>query len=507
MRYLIITVLSVFFTLQINAQQPTTNIDSLEAYFEQALKDFNVPGMAIGIVKNDSIISLKGYGIREINKPGKVDENSLFAIASNSKTFTATAIAQLVEQGKISWDDKVINHLPYFELYDPYVTANVTIKDLLSHRTGLGTFSGDLIWYGSTHSREEIVRQAKYLKPHHGFREKFGYSNIMFLTAGLIIEKVSGMSWDEYMQKEFFTPLDMENTISSTLNLEQKNNYAMPHNDYKEEVIAIDYLNWDNIAPAGAIISSASDMCNWLRMHLNEGSFNDQKIVSPKQQREMWSPLTNSFISAGRERVFPSTHFKSYGMGWSTFDYHGKKIIGHNGGYDGMISQSIIIPEEELGFIILTNKGSGLFQPIMYKILDSFLCPDCPDNKDWSKLFLSFANRHEADKKDEKPAKKTKPSLELEAYTGTYTSQLYGDAVVSIVDKQLSVQFVPSPLFKGTTQHLHYDTFTIQFSAFPSLPEGTVNFVIDKNGAVEQMKIDVPNPDFDFTELEFFKNK
>ena len=228
-------------------------ISKVDQYIQKSKDDWKVPGVAIGIIKNDSLVFAKGYGLRRIDKKDKVDENTLYGIASNSKAFTAAAIAILVDEGKVKWDDPVKKHLPYFELYDPYVSNNMTIRDLLCHRSGLKTFSGDLIWYGSNYSRKEVVQRAKYLKPSYGFRSHYGYSNIMYLTAGLVIEAVSGKTWDEFIKERIFIPLGMNNSNTSESVIVKQDNYAMPHITYKEEIIPYNYVKWDNIAPAGAM--------------------------------------------------------------------------------------------------------------------------------------------------------------------------------------------------------------------------------------------------------------
>lgn len=248
---LFIIILSVITNIFAVSAQNNPKIDALNQYIEDARIKWNIPAVAVGIIHNDTIVLLKGYGEREIGTGKTVDENTLFAVASNTKSFTATAIGMLVDEGKVKWDDPVTQYLPWFKLYDPYVTQNFTIRDLLTHKSGLTTFSGDLIWYGSTHSREEIVRRAAYLEPHHEFRTDFGYSNIMYLAAGLVIEQVSGMSWDAFIKKRILDPLLMDRTNTSTLALDIKGNTAIPHNETDGKVIAIPYLNWDNIAPAG----------------------------------------------------------------------------------------------------------------------------------------------------------------------------------------------------------------------------------------------------------------
>lgn len=485
-------------------------LKELQEYYEQSIQDWEVPGMAIAIVKDGETIFAKGFGVKNINTQEPVDSKTMFPIASNSKAFTAASLAILVDEGKISWDDKVVDYLPWFKLYDPYVTENMTIRDLLTHRSGLETFSGDLLWYGSNYSREEIIRRARFLKPVYGFREHFGYSNIMYVAAGEIIPAVTGQSWDDFVKIHFFDPLQMNRTITTTNDLIKFENYATPHTDFEEQVIAIEYLNWDNVAPAGAIISSVEDVSQWLKLQLNHGIWEEDTIFTPQRSREMWSQNTVLGVSGFSERTWPSTFFKSYGLGWSLSNYLGHKIVGHSGGYDGMISYTCMVPDENLGFVILTNKNSSLYYPLMYKTLDVFLNGG---DEDWSMFLLELmAQRKAGDEKQKEEKLKnkienTKPSLELAAYTGNYGGELYGDANVELENDELLVQFVPSPKFRGKLKHLHFDTFEITFTEFPSLPPGTCNFIINAEGKVCEMKIDVPNPDFDFTELEFKKQK
>ena len=254
MRYFFLS-LFVLFTISLTAQSKADKaiLTKLDAIFEKALKDFNVPGMAIAIVKDDQVIFNKGYGAKNAKTGEAVTPNSSFAIASNTKAFTAAALAILVDEGKIKWTDKVRKYLPYFQLYSPFVSDEMTIRDLLCHRTGLATFSGDLIWYGTTHSREEVIRRAKYLEPVYGFRETYGYSNIMFLAAGEIIPAVTGQSWDDFIKERFFTPLNMPFANTSIKQFKRGQDIAAPHNEVNGVNTPIDYVDWDNIGPAGSI--------------------------------------------------------------------------------------------------------------------------------------------------------------------------------------------------------------------------------------------------------------
>lgn len=259
--------------------------------------------MAIAIVKDGDVVLAKGYGVRDVNEHGAIDEHTSFAIASNTKAFTVAALAILVDEGKINWDDKVTEYIPWFKLYSPYVTQEMTIRDLLSHRSGLKTFSGDLLWYGTTYSRDEVIKRAQYLEPKYGFREHFGYSNIMYLTAGQIIPAVTGMSWDDFVTERIFEPLGMNRSNTSITYLKGMENVAMPHNNVDGKEIAISYLNWDNIGLAGSINSNVSDLCNWIKLQLNNGIFNNDTIISRKSINEMRSPNTLQRVSEGAKRL------------------------------------------------------------------------------------------------------------------------------------------------------------------------------------------------------------
>ncbi len=479
----------------------------LDKSFQTSLEAWNIPGMAISIVKEDSVVFAEGYGIRDVNTKEKVDANTVFAIASNTKAFTSTALGMLVDEGKITWNDKVVDHLPYFKLYDPYVTQSMTVRDLLSHRSGLKTFSGDLIWYGSFYSREEVIKKARFLEPQYNFRAEFGYSNIMYLAAGEIIPVVANTSWDDFVKSRLFKPLGMERTTTSITDLKRMKNVAMPHNDVKGENINIGYVNWDNIGPAGSINSTANDMAKWIKLQLNKGSFNGVPLVSEEQIREMRHPHVNKRVGAGSESLWPTKHFSAYGLGWDLMDYHGYKVMTHGGGYDGMISRTVIVPELDLGFVILTNNLNSLPYALMFTILDEYM--DVEEKKDWSDLFLEFEKigketmERETYSEEQKRVPNTKPTLPLEKYVGTYGGEMYGDAEVKLVNGKLEVQFLPTVLFNGKLEHWHYNTFSIEMVSVPSLPKGKCSFVIDDMGEVEEMRIDIPNPDFDFTELEF----
>lgn len=504
MRSLFIFFLCILVASGLFAQKP--DLQKLEAYIQKCMTEWEIPGMAVGIVKNDTLIFAKGFGVREIGKSEKVDENTMFGIASNTKAFTSAALAILVDEGKIKWDDKVTDYIPYFEMYDPFVTHEMTVRDLLCHRSGLVTFSGDLVWDATTYNREEIIKRIKYLKPVYSFRSHYGYSNLLVLTAGEIIPKVTGKSYDEYVKEKFFDPLGMKNTNTTIKKHAEYKNLAIPHAKNNGKIVPIKYISWDNIAPAGGINSTVKDMSKWIKMQLNNGTLDNHQYFSKNTQHEMWSAQTINQLSGFDEYMFPSMHFHCYGLGWDLFDYHGRKIVNHSGGLDGMISQVVMVPEEKLGFVILTNSINYLPYTLMYSILDEFFGTT---DKDYSSILVKYIKIEEQNKikdneiAEQKRDKNSKPSLLLEKYCGTYGGDLYGNATITLKNGKLNLQFLPAPDFFSVLDHWQYDTFVVEFKNFPSLPKGKVNFILDQNGDVDEFKIDVPNPDFDFTELTF----
>ncbi len=487
------------------------DLKKLDAYFSKAQKEWEVPGMTIAIVKDDTIVFAKGYGVRELGKPEEVDEHTLFAIASNSKSFTSAALAQLVDEKKLSWNDPVQKYLPYFQLYNPYVSTEVRVRDLLSHRTGLGTYSGDLVWYGTPYSREEVVRRARFLKQEYPFRSGYGYSNIMFIAAGEVLHKAGGKPWEEVVRERFFEPLGMKNTVTSTNDLKNKTNVATPHGESQGKIVTFPWYNWDVMGAAGAIISSVTDMAQWLRVHINHGMYNGRQIFSERQSRFMWTPHNSFFLDSTSQARMPERNFSAYGLGWNLMDYRGRLVAGHSGGYDGMFSRMAAVPQERLGIVILTNSMTGITTPLVNKVLDVYLGGT---ERDWSSEALARDREgkqkaHEAREKEaQKRVAHTKPSFPLTAYTGTYGGPFYGDAEVKEENGTLVLRLLPNPEFVADLSHWHYDTFEIQWrKKFPWFGNGKVQFLMDVAGKVVEIKLDVPNEDFWFHELEFKRVK
>lgn len=502
----------IVFPVLVFAQTLDDKIKEIDAYAEKVRADWKVPGFAVGIVKDDKVVFTKGYGVRELNKPAKVDENTLFAIASNSKAFTTAALAILVDEGKLDWDDKVIKYLPDFQMYDPFVTGDITIRDIVSHRSGLDTFSGDLLWYETTYTNDEILRRARFLKPVRGFRTGYGYQNIMFIAAGRVVEKVSGKTWSEFVREKILTPIGMNQTKTSINDYQASDNVAVPHNESGGKLRALPQGNVDGAAGAVRLNSSVSDMTKWLRLQLGHGKFDGKQIFSERQAGAMWTPTTPLPVNPFPAANATTQMFSAYGLGWFLQDYRGRKIVQHSGGLDGMISQTAMMPSENLGLVVLTNSETGVNSIMMNKIFDVFL--NVEPKRDWSQERLKRVadnDKREADEDAKIVAarvKGTKPSLSLKDYAGNYVDQLYGDATVKEENGKLVLRFVQSPNFVADLEHWNFDTFQIKWrpSVSYNFPRGFVSFTIDKAGKTDEMKIDQPNNDFWFYELNFRRN-
>lgn len=507
-KILFFALISVFGFHFLNAQNDqSVDFEALDAYFEKAVEAWGIPGAAIAIVQGDSIAFAKGYGVKEFGKKGEVDSETLFSIASNTKAFTSSALSLLVEEGKLNWDDKVIDHLEWFRAYDPYVTSQMTVRDLLCHRSGLKTFSGDLLWYESNYSRKEVIERSKHLKPEYGFREHFGYSNIHYSAAGEIIPVITGKSWEDFVRAHFLDKLEMDNSLLSVSEITSKMNIAMPHHvSDNEDPLPIKYMAWDNVAPAASIISNVEDVAKWLIMNMNEGVYKGDTILDEMQIWEMQSVQTPDNNSKGWQSYFPTMHFNAYGLGWSLYDYRGVKVVGHGGGADGMISQTMFVPEKDFGMVVLTNSINYLPMAMQYYVVDNFFEKT---DFDWSDFFLRVYNygqnikKKDYETKQKERVKDTKPSLDLNGYTGTFGGKLYGNAEVRLEDDKLVLDFLPSETLIGDLTHWHYDVFEIKLRNSPTLPSGWVQFLQDENGKIVELKVDIPNPDFHFTELEF----
>ncbi len=422
--------------------QPSFITDSLDSYINRGMKDWNIPGLAIVIVKDGKVVVMKGYGVRNLETKEPVDENTLFMIASNSKLFTATSLAQLEYDKKLSLDDKITKYFPWYRAYDSNTTDLVTIRDMLAHHLGTKTFQGDFTFWNSLYSRDSIMYKMRLLKPTGNFRQQWGYCNSCFLTAGQVIEKVTGKPWEVYVYDSIMEPLGMTDTHALGNNMEQMPDAAVPYtNSFYKDLQALPYDNVDNLAPAGAIVSSVNDISKWLMMQLDSGRYQGKQIIpwrAIQRTRDM-----NTVISSRKNPVLPY-HYYGYGLGVFMSDYGGKQTFEHTGGADGFVTNACFVPEENLGIAIFTNNDNqDFFEMLRYQILDAYL--GLP-YRNYSELAISnFMNERKQllNEIDGYKArlKNKKPPLSLNAYTGDYNNPLFGNISIRVNAGDLVIKF------------------------------------------------------------------
>jgi len=459
--------------------------------------------MSVGIVKDGEIVHSKGYGVKELGKKDRVDENTQFAIASNTKAFVASCLGKLVSEGKLKWSDKVRDYLPYFTLYDEYASKEANIEDLLCHRVGLGTYSADVIWYKSERSVEEVIKRYAHVPQAFSFRDGYGYTNLMFIAAGEVITQVTGKPWEEYLKENFLDPLEM---TQSTLRMaELSENVASPHKiDLQKGTIPIEWTSWDLPSAAGGLLSSANDISKWMRMNLNEGEWNGKRYIEKGIQNHLWSIHNPYSLNQSAREAIPERNLAGYGLGWSLMDYDGHLIAMHGGGYDGMYSRVILVPTLGLGVVVLTNSMEGNPFPLAMWIVDQYLGKN---DRDWSQEYLerARANTHHKDQVDERISKRvmdTKASLSKEELVGVYNDPMYGNIVINNNNGVLEMSFEDAPLLGAKLVHWHYDVYEIGWDRYHAWFDfGTVSFQKDNNQNVIGLEFDVPNYDIFFHEL------
>jgi CubicO group peptidase (beta-lactamase class C family) len=503
-RHLILAILITICATPLLAQ--TTPPPDLDPYVANSMKTFEVPGMAVAIVKDGKVVVAKGYGLRKLGDPTPVDEHTMFGIGSNTKAFTTAALAGLVDAGKLAWDDPVYQRLPGFVMYDPYVSHEMTIRDLITHRSGMGLGEGDLLfWPPSTYTRAEIIYKLRFMKPHSSFRSKFDYDNLLYMTAGQIIPAVTGISWDDYIRQHIFTPLGMDNSNTSNAQFKPGDDYAFPHSkvDGKLQVVPFEIL--DNAGPAGSINSCAEDMAKWVRLQLNHGKFPDRdgRLFSEQQSKEMWSAQTILPINDPPPPLAGlKASFADYALGWSLRDYHGRKLVGHTGGLSGFVSRVMLVPEENLGVVVLTNaEEGGAFDSILYHVLDYYF--HLPST-DWVAAYKTVRdaqeqNADEAMKKAEGArGANSKPSLPLEKYAAVYNDAWYGPITIRQEGSGLTISFDHTPGMIGDLQHWQYDTFKARWRT-RTIEDAFITFSLKPDGSIESATMQAVSPLADFS--------
>lgn len=471
----------LIFSVLTKAQSPAFIKDSIDQYIHEGMKDWSIPGLAIAIIKDGKTVLMKGYGVRDLQTNEPVDENTLFMIASNSKLFTATALAQLEYNKKISLDDKITKYFPWYSVYDSTTTKLVTIRDMLSHHLGTRTFQGDFVFWDSKLSSHDIMQKMKLLKPSQNFRQSFGYCNSCFLTAGEVIPIVTGKPWPVYIYDSIFLPLGMNNSHALSLNMGEIDNASRPYtNLYTGEITELPYDRIDNLAPAGSIVSNVKDMAKWLTMQLDSGRYDGKQIIpwrAIQRTRDMQT------IISSRKSMSRPTHYLGYGMGVFETDYAGKQVFWHTGGAMGFVTNTCFVPEENLAIVILTNMDNqSFFEDLRYQILDAYL--QVP-YKNHSKESLDasmpeFKKSVAAVKALQERVKGAKPALPLSDYAGAYENSLYGPIQIAVKGNGLEIKMMNTYDLTASLQYMDNDEWLLTYSNidFGILP---IKFNIENN--------------------------
>jgi CubicO group peptidase (beta-lactamase class C family) len=413
----------------------------------------------------------------------------MFAIASTTKAMTTAAVGMLVDEGRLDWDDPASEHLPSYRLDDPFVTHELTIRDLLTHRSGISR--SDNLWIAGPFDRAEVLRRARYLPASDGFRAGYGYHNVMYIAAGELVGAVSGMGWDDFIEHRLFHPLGMTRSTTRAAVVETRDNVSASHTMVDGRVAAVERRNYDNIGGAGAVFSSVRDMAQWIRLQLGDGSYEGTRLLSSAVMRELHMPQVVIRSDTAFERMYPGTNLRAYALGWNVQDYHGRKLVHHSGSLNWTRTQVGLIPSENIGVVVIANLStSNLQAALMYRVLDAMLGLPA---RDWSAELLEAAAQgrersQEAARETERSRiANTRPSLSPEGYAGTYSSDLYGDVDLSLEDGRLVLRYAPD--YIADLEHWHHDTFRAVWRR-PGFGRAFVTFGLDRRAHAVRMELD-----------------
>ena len=502
--FFILILFTFFLNSSVLAQISSDEVDRL---VENTLKKFNVAGAAVGIVKDGKIIHSKGYGFRDVKTDKKANEHTLFGIGSNSKAFTTTALALLVEKGKLSWQDRVIDYIPEFRMYNSYVTENFIIEDLLTHRSGLGLGVGDLMIFpdSSNFTIQDIATSFQYFQPQSPFRTKFDYDNLLYLVAGEVIKRVSGLSWEDFVEQRILIPLGMNDTRTAFSRTKGSNNVAVPYSDVDDTLVEIPPFGDMVNGAAGGILSSAGDMCKWMMVQLNKGKYGDSlknALFTEISQQEMWKIHTT--LNVDKNPRYKS-HFSGYGLGWMLKDVRGNMVVSHTGGMPGMLSKVTLIPDLNFGLVVLTNTSEGgafVFEAVSRTIVDSYLGLD---KMNWTEKIAAYANQYE-NKGDSVTTKvwetvKANRNIKVDAekYTGIYEDKWFGKTEVFLKDGQLWFRSYRSPKLNGAMYYYKANTFAIKWEYKDLDADAFAVFCLDEEGKAQSIKMKGISPNIDFS--------
>ncbi len=494
------------------APVPSAQGPGLDAYAHRAMQAFDTPGMAVVVVRGNQVTT-HTWGVRKLGDPAKVDEHTLFPIGSNTKAFTAAALAMLVDEGKLHWDDRVVDKLPGFRMYDAYASSEMTVVDLLVHRSGLGLGEGDLMMFPTTdRTRAELVHDIRYLKPAHSFRSGYDYDNVLYIVAGQLVEAVSGQRWEDFVQQHILDPLQMRDTqtsidkrTSDQVALHAKNTTEV--RGVGKQAVLTTVMTGDVFAPAGALRVNAVDMGQWLKLQLDRGRFGtDRRLFSAASATMLWTPQTLIPISpVPAEIALAKPEFDAYALGLEVQDYRGHKIITHLGGVLGGVSAVVIVPDKHAAFAIMLNSEDvGTLFAMREHLLDTLLDLPSPDwIASYRKVFDDINANAEATlqaRQQAVPAGHT-PPLPLSGYVGVYRDPWYGTATISQDRRHggaLDIRFDRSPGMHGTLEYVRYDTFRTHW-AMPDVEDAYVTFVLGPDGHIEQVTMKPVSPLADFS--------
>ena len=478
----------------------------IDSIIKVAMDSNQHAGIGVAVVKDGEILHSKGYGIASLNTGALVDKHTRFSIASNSKAFTSAALAILVDEGIIDWDDRVVDHIPEFKMYDNYVTANFTIIDLLTHRSGLDLGAGDLMWIPDGHdfTVSDVVSSFQYQTPTSDFRTKYDYDNLLYIVAGEIIARKSGKSWSEFVEEKIMQPLEMNESAGTLNRLKSKENIAKPHSLVDGEFIEINEFDATLAEAAAGIYASVDDLSKWMIMQLSNGAVNDSvQLISRRNHSKMWRPYTNRGFVAEPNPPY-RTHFYAYGLGWGIRDVNGYIKLSHTGGMPGMLSQTILIPELDLGVVVLTNADPGgySFISIPNLIVDSYIGVD---SVDWiSRMTQAISNREsEGDSVVEsvwEVVKKAKSKhINPENFIGTYEDDWFGEMVIWEKDKEMWIKSIRSPKLVGKMSYYRANTFAIRWEYRDMECDAFASFILDKEGKATGFTMEGISPNIDFS--------
>lgn len=464
--------------------------DSLDNYVSRALTDWQIPGIAVCVVKNGKVVVMKGYGVKDYDTKEKVDENTLFMIGSNTKAFTATALAMLDADKKLSLDDNVTKWIPEFKLDNKAAGEQAIIRDLLCHRIGFRTFQGDFTYWTSNLTRKEVIEKMSHIKATYPFRTTWGYTNAAFLTAGEIIPKVTGMQWEDFVKSKIFDPLEMKNTLALSKDFPNASNKCSPYTKSEGKLVKIPFCLIDNLAPAGSIGSSVNDISHWVMMQLNNGGYNGQQVIPASAIAQ--TRLPHSILGNGGS-LYNESHFSLYGLGWFLQEYCGRKIVSHTGGVNGFVTSVTLIPEEKLGIIVFTNTDQNSFyEALKWDIMDAYFGKPY---RNYSKAYLGFyTTQLNADLKKDQSLKDSaamhlNPDLPITAYQGNYFNDVYGNMSVVSENGELKMKFSHHPGMYAKLEPLGGNRFYATFTD-PEFSKAVFPFHVE-NGKVKSVTVKV----------------